>query len=190
MQLLSTANSSNQADSEKTRALSGWLPRTLVGLFGGFMLTFAAPADAASSTIAFNVTAHIQDAGNLTGAADQWIGSKGSSKRLESFSIQPLRPSSGNWPTCLNIEYMAHVQDTGDTSWTQGPNLVGTAGQKRRIEGLAMRLTGTCATQYTVEYRCHLQDLGDSALMKNGEFCGTRGQKRRLEAFQVTVRKR
>jgi uncharacterized protein YjdB len=126
----------------------------------------------------------------MTFAPDEWAGTRGESRRLESLMVTPLYPTIGNWPSCVNLSYMAHIAGTGDTGWTNAPNKVGTEGQSRSIEGLAFRLSGSCAASYTVEYRCHLQGLGDSAVMRDGQFCGTRGQGRRLEAIQITVRAR
>jgi uncharacterized protein YjdB len=156
-----------------------------------FLLSLALPFTAqAASSVTFDVAVHVQDYGNLTFAEDEWAGTIGESKRLEAFTIQPIKAPEGTWPDCLALRYMAHIQGTGDTGWYTAPANVGTAGRSLRIEGVAFRTAGTCANRYTVEYRCHLQDLGTSALMKDGEFCGTRGQERRLEAIQVTVRRK
>ncbi|OBP14500.1 hypothetical protein A5320_12080 [Rheinheimera sp. SA_1] len=140
------------------------------------------------SHLDFYVYTHVQQQGQMTFAPDEWAGTRGQQLRLESLAVTPLHPNLGNWPSCLQLSYMAHLQGTGDTGWTNAPNKVGTEGQSRRIEGVAFRLAGSCAQDYTVEYRCHLQNIGDSALLRDGQFCGSRGQSRQLEAIKLTVR--
>lgn len=161
-------------------------------ILGGMLLSLMAAASNANaaSTVDFLTYVHIQDYGQMTFAPDEWAGTRGEGRRLESLVVTPLYPTIGNWPSCVNLSYMAHVAGIGDTGWTNAPNKVGTEGQRRSIEGLAFRLSGSCAANYTVEYRCHLQGIGDSAVMRDGQFCGTRGQGRRLEAIQITVRAR
>lgn len=145
---------------------------------------------AAQSSVTFDIAVHVQDYGQLSFAEDQWAGTVGEGKRLEALEVIPLKAPEGNWPSCLSLKYMAHIQGTGDTGWYTAPAKVGTEGKRKRIEGVAFKTAGTCANSYTVEYRCHIQDLGTSALMSDGEFCGTRGDAVRLEALQLTVRRK
>ena len=128
---------------------------------------------------------HLQDLGDMPFREGVWAGTKGQSRRLEGFAFNFNSPIAG-----LGIEYMCHVQDSGDTAWMSGGSFCGTRGQSKRIEGIALRLTGPNANQYNVSYSCHLQDLGDRGPVMNGAFCGTRGQSRRLEAMLVNVTKR
>jgi hypothetical protein len=72
--------------------------------------------------------------------------------------------------------------------YVNAPSVMGTKGRSLRIEGLAFKLAGTCASQYTIEYQCHISGYGDSGVMSDGEFCGTRGQSRRIEAVLVNIR--
>lgn len=127
---------------------------------------------------------HLQDIGDRGWSGTAWVGTKGQSRRLEGFS-GALSGVDG-----VSVEYMAHLQDKGDTSWTTQGNFCGTRGESRRVEGVAFRLTGSNASKYDITYSCHLQDIGDMAVKKNGDFCGTRGQSRRLEAFQVWITRR
>ena len=135
--------------------------------------------------------------GTPTFKEGQWAGTKGMSATLEGFSVEMSRPIPG-----VVLEYMAHIQDKGDTAWvTEGTLLRGKpedyklaigpfkidARPPQRVEGVAFRLTGPNANQYDIWYRGHLQSRGDTDWFKNGEFCGTRGESRRLEAFQLIL---
>jgi len=82
---------------------------------------------------------------------------------------------------------MAHVEGQGDTHWHGGGHFCGTRGQSRRIEGIAIRLTGHLAPYYSVTYSAHLEGIGDTPHHHNGQFVGTRGQSKRLEGFVVTI---
>jgi len=125
---------------------------------------------------------HVQNRGDLQLADSTWAGTKGQSLRLEGFEMHFSPAVEG-----LGLEYMCHLQDVGDQPWVPGGSFCGTRNQSRRLEGLAIRLTGPRAADYDVYYACHLQDLGDQPATRNGGFSGTRGQSRRLEALVVWV---
>jgi hypothetical protein len=119
-------------------------------------------------------------------APDTWLGTKGQGNQLSLFGVKPDASSKVNpWPSCLQIRYMAHVSNVGDTPWYDAPQVV-TGG----VEGVAFKLVGACASQYTAEYQCHLQGYGDVPMISDGALCGTRRQGRRLEALKLTVRKK
>jgi hypothetical protein len=128
---------------------------------------------------------HLQDVGDGAFQGGAFAGTRGESRRLEGFSLQITDSIPG-----LGIEYMAHLQDKGDTAWTSGGQFVGTRGESRRLEGFAIRLTGSAAANYTVNYFCHVQDVGDTPVRSNGQFCGTRGESRRVEGMQVWIQKK
>jgi hypothetical protein len=113
----------------------------------------------------------------------QWAGTKGRSLRLEGFAVNPSPPIPG-----LGLEYMCHLQGTGDTHyWMPAGSFCGTRGESRRLEGLAIRLTGTDSARYDIYYGCHLEGRGDTGPVSNGGFCGTRGESRRLEALAIWI---
>ncbi|MEZ2277288.1 MAG: matrixin family metalloprotease [Microcoleus sp.] len=126
--------------------------------------------------------AHIQDLGDRTFPEGAVAGTTGQSRRLEGFQINLDSPIPG-----LNMEYMAHVQDIGDTSWVREGQYVGTKGQSKRIEGFAIRLTGSQASKYDVFYQAHVEGIGNTPRVGNGQFSGTRGQSKRVEAISVWV---
>lgn len=128
---------------------------------------------------------HLQNTGDVPVQGGAFAGTRGEARRLEGFSLQ----IADSIPS-LGIEYMAHIQDKGDTPWVGGGQFVGTRGEARRLEGFAIRLTGSAATNYNVNYFCHVQDIGDTPVRFNGQFCGTRGESRRLEGLQVWIQRK
>jgi uncharacterized protein YjdB len=128
---------------------------------------------------------HLQNIGDVSFQGGAFAGTRGESRRLEGFSIT-ITDGTPN----LGIQYMAHLQNIGDTTWVNGGQFIGTRGESRRLEGFAIRLTGSAAENYNIRYICHLQDIGDTLVRSNGEFCGTRGESRRLEGLQVWIERR
>ncbi|MCY7381190.1 MAG: hypothetical protein LH628_01120, partial [Microcoleus sp. CAN_BIN18] len=125
---------------------------------------------------------HIQDIGDRTFSEGALAGTTGQSRRLEGFQINLDSPIPG-----LSMEYMAHIQGIGDTSWVREGQYVGTKNQSRRIEGFAIRLTGSQASKYDVFYQSHVEGIGNTARVGNSQFSGTRGLSRRVEAISVWV---
>ena len=129
-----------------------------------------------------DVLVHLEDLGDRRGHNNEFLGTRGQSRRLEGFSIK-IDPPIPN----LGIRYMAHLEDIGDVPYQQNGEFIGTRGQSRRLEGFAIELTGPAARKYDVLYMAHLQDRGDTPWCKNGQFCGTRGQSRRVEGISVRI---
>jgi uncharacterized protein YjdB len=139
-------------------------------------------AEQTAGTIPLRGIVHLQDVGDVALTEGLFAGTRGESRRLEAFSLSFDPPVRG-----LAMQYMAHLQDSGDTQWVSEGQLVGTRGQSRRLEGFAIRLVGRSAPRYTVRYMAHLQDIGDTEFCRDSQFCGTRGQSRRLEGMLVRV---
>ena len=149
------------------------------------LLTTPSPATSTQSAIRLKGIAHIQDIGDVPFQSGEFVGSRGQSRRLEGFQFEMIDQVQG-----LGIQYMAHIQEVGDTSWSRGGEFVGSRGQSRRLEGFAIQLTGSESANYNVFYKCHVQNIGDTGILSNGQFCGTRGQSLRLEGLQVWIEKR
>ena len=125
---------------------------------------------------------HMEGIGDSIFPEGAVAGTTGQARRLEGFEINLDFPIPG-----LSMEYMAHLEGIGDTSWVTEGQYVGTKGQSRRLEGFAIRLTGSEASNYDVFYEAHLEGIGNIPIVGNGEFSGTRGQSRRVEAISVWV---
>ena len=134
--------------------------------------------------ITLNGVVHLQDIGDQPLSDGVWAGTKGQRRRLEGFSVDFAPPVPG-----LGLEYMCHVQDSGDQPWMSGGSFCGTRGREKRLEGFAIRLTGPNSSEYKVSYSCHVQDKGDIGPFENGAYCGTRGKEKRVEAMLVSVTK-
>jgi hypothetical protein len=139
------------------------------------------PAPPVRTIVPFGVTAHVQNTGDVAFRHGEWGGTK-QALRMEGFQIDFDRPVPG-----LGLEYMAHLQDIGDTPWVPAGQFVGTRAQSRRLQGFAIRLTGPEAGNYVAVYRAHLQNIGDTVAYTNGEFCGTRTQPLRVQSMYVSI---
>jgi uncharacterized protein YjdB len=158
------------------------LPKT-----GSGNIVFGAPRDiqqavAVEGALGIKVLVHIQGIGDRTFGAQEYAGSKGRGLRVEGFQINIDPPIPG-----LNVEYMAHVEGVGDTPWLSEGELAGFRGQAKRIEGFAVRLSGSQADKYDVFYSAHIQNIGDTDVSSNGEYCGTRGKALRIEGIKVWI---
>jgi len=135
--------------------------------------------------VQLNAIAHVQDIGDVSksGSKGLYLGTTGQNRRLEGFQLQFATLIPG-----LQLEYMAHLANFGDTRWTAAGSFCGTRGQRRQVEGVAFRLSGQVASHYKLKYRANLAGTGLTAYStENGQFIGTRGQSRRLEGFEISI---
>lgn len=86
------------------------------------------------------------------------------------------------------VEYMAHLQGIGDQAWRTQPDMCGTTGQGRQLEGFAIRVSNASSDEdFGLRYMAYLQDQGETGWEYMPSFVGTKGEKRRLEAFWIEV---
>jgi len=125
---------------------------------------------------------HQANIGDVSFSGSNWGGTKGQSRQLEGFElrINPAIPG-------VSLEYMCHAADVGDMAWQSEGKFQGSRGAGRRIEGIAVRLTGPNAVHWEVGYQVHMADRGDSAVAWNGGYAGSRGESRRIESIRVFV---
>ncbi|MDY7005656.1 MAG: hydrogenase [Cyanobacteriota bacterium] len=135
-----------------------------------------------SVSVGLKVLVHIQNIGDRIFAGGEYAGTRGQGFRVEAFQINIDPPIPG-----LNLEYMAHVSEIGDTPWLEAGKLAGERGKARRIEGFAVRLKGIQAANYDVFYTAHVQNMGDLPVYSNGAYCGTRNQALRVEGIKVWI---
>lgn len=128
---------------------------------------------------------HMANVGDVSFSDSNFGGSKGRSSALEGFQLS-LRPYTGQ----LSIEYMCHAANVGDMPWVSNGQFQGSRGQSRRIEGIAVRLSGPQAHMYNVRYMVHMAGKGDSAWVSNGTYCGSKGESRAIEGIHVVVDRR
>jgi hypothetical protein len=96
-------------------------------------------------------TVTFQDAPNVRLVNDQFAGTRGQGRRLTGYSLR-IYPEIPN----LNLQYMAHLEGIGDSAWVDGGGRLSVGSQSRRLEGFAIRLTGTDAAKYSVSYMVYL----------------------------------
>ena len=84
----------------------------------------------------------------------------------------------------FKIDLFAHIQDIGNTN-VSGTNdvTIGTVGQSRRIEALAVNIDGV-----DIDYTVHAQDIGNITGVTEGQVEGTIGQSKRIEAITINVK--
>jgi Clostridial hydrophobic W len=128
----------------------------------------------------FELLVHMQGTGDRTFRHMEFAGTRAQSRRIEGFQIRIEPPAP-----CLSLQYMAHVEGVGDTSWIEEGEFAASRGESKRIEGCAFRLTGWQADCYDVFYTAHIQKVGDTNVSSNGEYCGTRGKGMRVEGMTV-----
>lgn len=80
------------------------------------------------------------------------------------------------------VQYQAHLQDIGWTTWKGNGVMAGSTGESRRLE--AVRI----AAPFEIRAKAHIQDIGDVDYGKidQNTVIGTTGQSKRLEALALT----
>lgn len=144
--------------------------------------------NAADSDFTLKGFAHMQNIGDQWGSVNSEgalvIGSRGQSRRIEAFGIE----FTNNSGIAGGLQYRAHIQNIGWTSWVNSGTPVGTVGRALRIEAVEFRLTGELANSYSVLYRAHIQNCGDAqGWVANGAVAGTEGNSLRVEEIQVKI---
>jgi len=129
------------------------------------------------AVIPLNVAANVQGMGDITSSTPaDLIGSPG--MRVEGIAITSNIKD-------LEVWYMGHVQDKGDTPWRKNGEYMGTRGQQRRLEGFCVKLQGPASQDYDVKYYARLHDLSLSPTMSNGMYVGTRGEAKSMSGLAV-----
>lgn len=110
--------------------------------------------------------------------------------------LLPLSASAAD--SSVGVAYRGHIQDLGDYptdgSWVDSPEVIGTRGQSKRIEGFEIKLTDDIPAGMELRYNVHVQNKGwlydedDPAdWPKDGDYAGTRGESLRIEAVKIVL---
>lgn len=92
-----------------------------------------------------------------------------------------------------NLVAQVHVENYGWMPWKKAGEMLGTTGEKKRMEAIRLCLDYDeevpVGNRYTgdIEYRVHVQDYGWMPWQKNGDIAGTVGEKKRIEAIQIRL---
>lgn len=92
--------------------------------------------------------------------------------------------SSIQGDTTTDIVYSGHVQTYGNVPEVKNGTTLGTIGQAKRMEALAVSLKNT-SVDGGVSYRVHGQTYGWQAFHSDGQQAGTTGQGKRIEAVEI-----
>lgn len=98
-----------------------------------------------SKTAAHEVLAHIQGYGDVGGSLGEWVGTVGSAKWVEGFSIQPDEELQAG-----DIEYQAVLGKGWLSPWVEGGQFCGSKGMALPILGLRVRLKGEAAQKWSL----------------------------------------
>ena len=86
-----------------------------------------------------------------------------------------------------SVAYRSHVESIGWQNYVKDGQQSGTSGQKKRLEGVQVRIEST-SLDGGIQYRTHIQDIGwESSFKSNDAVSGTTGRAKRLEAIQVKL---
>ncbi len=142
----------------------------------------AAPAAVRSEDA--DVVAHVQLIGDAVGRLGDWVGTRGSQKWIEGFS---LAPHEGVKPA--DIEYQAVLGRGWLSPWIEGGKFCGSRGMALPLLGLKIRLKANVAKTYECSYSATFVDGSSVGPIPGGEICEAESLAA-LEAFQVTIHRR
>ncbi len=144
------------------------------------------------STYTLRYNGHIQNIGWQKEKSEGQIGTTGQSLRMEAFTIHVMEQTADGKEKKLSgaIQYRAHVQNIGWQNWVSDGGTAGTTGQKKQIEAVQIRLTGSLQEKYDIYYWAHCADYGNLGWAKNGETAETTGLGKSLQALTIVLVKK
>ena len=83
-----------------------------------------------------------------------------------------------------SVRYQTHLKDYGWVSTVYDGQTGGTTGQSRRMEAIAIALSGIDGN---LNYKVHVQDYGWLGTVSQGQIAGTTGQSKRMEAIIINL---
>ena len=105
----------------------------------------------------------------------------------QKLRLQALKVSLPSAEVPGTVKVKGHIQGAG---WTQWAKSTVDAGASKRLEAIALKLSGEAAAKYDIYYRAHVSRLGWMAWAMNGKPAGTKGLSIPIEAVQVYVVKK
>jgi hypothetical protein len=129
------------------------------------------------------ITAHIQNRGDLTFLEEPWCGLVGEQLWIEAFEIVPrekIKPE--------HIEYKALDAAGTETPWVKGGWVCGSRGLGIPLIGLAFRVDPESdLTGYEVEYTCRFISGHIAGPARNGEPVFSPQPNDPIEAFHIAI---
>jgi GT2 family glycosyltransferase/glycosyltransferase involved in cell wall biosynthesis len=135
-----------------------------------------------SGILRVQITAHVQNRGDLPFVAPGWAGCVGEHLWVEAFTINPLE---GFLPE--EIEYKALTGTGFETPWVSGGTMCGTRGTSNPLIGFAIRLRGPAAERYECRYRGAFLGAGVAGPFRNGAACKSAYGRDPLEGIELEI---
>jgi hypothetical protein len=130
------------------------------------------------------VMAHVETRGDVGGSIGEWIGMRGSLRRVEGFGIAPK-----NGIALEDIEYQAVLGRDWLSPWTEGGKYCGSRGMALPLLGLKVRLKGNVAKAFACSYSATFVDGSAVGPVGDGQVC-VADNLAALEAFQIVIKTR
>ncbi len=125
----------------------------------------AAPV-APNGIIAAQITAHIQNKGDVPFIVPGWVGYDDERLWIEALTINPLEDISPD-----DIEYKALTGSGFETPWISGGNMCGTRGSSNPLIAFAVRLRGAAAENYECRYHGRFMNGAVTGPFRDGAAC-------------------
>ena len=149
---------------------------------GGFPFTPASTAVAPSSTA--EIVAHVQGVGDVEGRVGEWIGTRGSGRAIEGFSLTPRQAIAVE-----DYEIRAVLGRDWLSPWLPGGHFCGSRGLALPLRGFCLRLRPTAAVRFDLNILARFVDGSEVGPVSADRICAASSLSP-LEAFQVLVRPR
>jgi tetratricopeptide (TPR) repeat protein len=130
------------------------------------------------------ITAHVQNVGDIKGTLGSWIGEHRSGRWIEGFKITPP-------PDIAPEELLYRVVIGRDrlSPWMRSGRFCGSAGLAQPLLGFCLTLRGAAAANYECSYAATFVDGSVMGFTPSGKVCAA-ATLAPLEAFQVDLRPR
>ena len=138
------------------------------------------PSDRAPAEI----TAHVQNIGDVEGSIGEWIGERRAGRWIEGLRITPpadITPDELLYRVVLGRDQLS--------SWTLSGRFCGSQGLAQPLRGFALTLRGEAAVNYECSYTATFVDGSVAGLVPSGQVCAA-ATFAPLEAFQINLRPR
>ena len=140
----------------------------------------AAPNETGSLRV--QITAHIQNKGDVPFFEAGWVGCIDEHLWIEAFTINPLK---GLLPE--EIEYKALTATGFETPWLPGGVICGTRGTSNPLIAFAIRLRGAAADRYECRYRGSFRGAGVAGPARDGGACKSVYGRDPLEGIELEI---
>jgi hypothetical protein len=130
------------------------------------------------------VIAHIEGVGDVDGKLGQWIGTRGSGRAIEGFSLTPT-----NGISISDFAVRGVLGRDWLSPWLPGGSFCGSRGLALPLRGFCLRLLPAADARYDLACFARFVDGSEIGPVGSDRICAT-ANLAALEAFQIVVRPR